>query len=230
VLIVVLVAPLVSIAASPWAADTGLFYAGMVSAVMGLLIGTRAALVANVLVPAGMVAGLVLSPHLPLGTLFMMVLVAVVGASSRLGWHGVGASLGPWVALALIDPPAVRLAQEGNRARRPLTTGRDGARRPCPGRWVVGDRRWAIALARLLCCRPRVRRRSSTQVCSARSLPSAPAWPRPSCWSWGTGSSAPVAVPDRHPGDRQRYPPRVLCGGVRLVRWSILLRSTCGGT
>ena len=106
-LIVVLVAPLVAISASPWAADTGLFYAGMVPAVMGLLIGTRAALVANVLVPA---------------------------------------------------------------------------------------------------------------------------WPRPSCWPWGTGSSPPVAVPDRHPGDHQRYPPFVLCGGVRLVRWNILLRSTCEGT
>jgi hypothetical protein len=44
--------------------------------------------------------------------LFVIVLAAAVGAPSRLGWHGVGASLGPLAALALIDPPAVRLAQE----------------------------------------------------------------------------------------------------------------------
>src|SRR5919112_2697478 len=317
----------------------------MVPAVMGLLIGTRTALVANVLVPAGMVAGLVLSPHPLLGTLFMTVLAAVVGASSRLGWHGVGASLGPWVALALIDPPAVRLAQETvpaahspqsamvlaglalagglwataigrllcfptetgrhrgrrllrRRARRAgrrddvplhdgaarcqrlvddsdpvrrgptrlrrlprprLGTDRRDARRgryrrrargpaglPRPAhhrdrRGAVGDGNRGLPDPPVLDLRaaphpggdPAVgpgsgddpRRRSA-----ARCSPSAPAWPRPSCWSSDTGSSPPVAVPDRHPGKRQRYPPRVLCGGVRLVRGSILLRSTCGGT
>lgn len=111
-LVVVLVAPLVALAASPWAANTGLFYLGMITAVTGLLIGIRAALVVNLLTPAVMASGLVLSSHPGLGTLFMTVLTAAVGASSRLGWHGVGCSLGPLAALALIDPPAVRLAQE----------------------------------------------------------------------------------------------------------------------
>lgn len=112
VLIVVLVAPLVALAASPWAANTGPFYFGMMPVSAALLIGTRAGLVVSFLTPAVMASALVLSSHPGLGTLFMTVLAAAVGASSRLGWHGVGASLGPLAALALIDPPSVRLAHE----------------------------------------------------------------------------------------------------------------------
>jgi hypothetical protein len=112
VLIVVLFAPLVVLAVSPWVANTGLFYSGMIPAGAALLIGTRAGLVVSLLTPAVMASGLVLSSHPGLGTLFVIVLAVAVGAPSQLGWHGVGASLGPLAALALIDPPAVRLAQE----------------------------------------------------------------------------------------------------------------------
>ncbi|RXR22400.1 hypothetical protein EQW78_14235 [Oerskovia turbata] len=109
VLVLLLVAPLVALMASPWRNDGTLVYLGMLPAGVGLLVGRGAALVAGPLTALCMAVGVSLSDRPLAGAVLMAVLGACVGFSAVRGWHGVGGFVGPQTAFALVGGPLVTL-------------------------------------------------------------------------------------------------------------------------
>ncbi|WP_338748658.1 FUSC family protein [Janibacter alittae] len=104
------IAPVVVLSASPWSANSSLWYLGMLPAVMGLFSSPRLALGAAFLTPTWMGLGLLLQGLPVAGALYMAAIGAAVGLSALRGWHVMGAFAGPLAAYALIGAPDVAVS------------------------------------------------------------------------------------------------------------------------
>ena len=103
--LVLSVLPMVVVGFSPWHANTGLVYAGLLPAVTSLLISPRVAAGVALLTPALMFAGLMLGPHPWAGALLLAAVGAATGWVSRYGLATAGVFVAVQVALATIAQP-----------------------------------------------------------------------------------------------------------------------------
>lgn len=105
------VAPIVALSASPWAANGSLWYFGMLPAVMGLFVSPRVAFSASLLTPVLMGVALLLRDMPAAGAIYMALIGAGVGLSALRGWNVMGSFAAPLASLALIGSPNVAWAQ-----------------------------------------------------------------------------------------------------------------------
>ncbi len=112
VLVVVLLAPMVVLSATPWSANSSLWFLGMLPAVMGLFSSPRLALGAAFLTPTWMCLALLLRDLPIAGSLYLAVIGAAVGLSALRGWHVMGSFAAPLAAFALIGAPHVALPSD----------------------------------------------------------------------------------------------------------------------
>lgn len=110
VVVLLIVAPIIALDISPWAANGSLWYLGMLPALMGLFTGRRLALGAAALTPAIVGVSLLLRDLNPVvGALYMAGLGVATGLSARRGWHIMFSFSAPLAALALIGNMHVAL-------------------------------------------------------------------------------------------------------------------------
>ncbi|WP_324100378.1 FUSC family protein, partial [Ornithinimicrobium sp.] len=142
-LVALVIAPVVVLSASPWAAGGSLFFLGMLPAGVGVLISVRVALVSG-LVTAALMMGAVPFREQPVaGSLLMAAIGVAVGLSSTRGWHGVGSLAGPQTAFALIGAPMVALASST------VSADSSPAATVAMGAWVAAGGLWITLLGRL---------------------------------------------------------------------------------
>ncbi len=103
--LVLCILPMVAVGFSPWHANTGLVYAGLLPAVTSLLISPRVAAGVALITPALMFAGLVLGPTPWAGALLLAAVGAAAGWVSRYGLATAGTYVAVEVALATIGQP-----------------------------------------------------------------------------------------------------------------------------
>lgn len=116
VTVLLIVAPIVALDVSPYAANGSLWYLGMLPSLMGLFTGRRLALGAAALTPAIVGISLLLKDLPPIvGALYMAALGVATGLSARRGWHIMFAFSAPLAALALIGNMHVALLSTGER-------------------------------------------------------------------------------------------------------------------
>lgn len=110
VLAALVLAPIVVLSATPWSADSSLWYLGMLPAVMGLFSSPRLALGAAFLTPTWMGLALLLQDLPVAGAVYMTAIGAAVGLSALRGWHVMTSFAGPLAAYALIGAPNVAIS------------------------------------------------------------------------------------------------------------------------
>lgn len=110
VLAALVLAPIVVLSASPWSANSSLWYLGMLPAVMGLFSSPRLALGAAFLTPTWMGLALLLQDLPVAGAVYMTAVGAAVGLSALRGWHVMTSFAGPLAAYALIGAPNVAIS------------------------------------------------------------------------------------------------------------------------
>lgn len=122
-LAVVLLAPILALSLSPWAANGSLWFLGMLPAAIGLSSSPRLAAGAAVLTPTLMGPALLLRELPAVGSMYMALIGAAIGLSALRGWNVMGSFAGPMAALALIGAPQVALASGTVRAESSLAAG-----------------------------------------------------------------------------------------------------------
>jgi hypothetical protein len=98
--------PMVAVSFSPWHANTGLVYAGLLPAVTSLLISPRVAAGVALITPLVMFAGLMLGPTPWAGSMLLGVAGAATGWVARYGLASAGSFVAVQIALATIAQPS----------------------------------------------------------------------------------------------------------------------------
>ncbi|MEV7974271.1 FUSC family protein [Cellulomonas sp. NPDC089187] len=107
VAVLLLFAPLVAVAASPWHAEAYLVFLALPPTLGGFLLSPRMAWAGAGLTTAGMAVGVALSPWPVAGALVMAVACALVARGSRLGGILMGTTATTPLGLALVSPPTM---------------------------------------------------------------------------------------------------------------------------
>lgn len=101
-LVLLLLAPMITLSFSPWHDNSSLWYLGMLPTVIGLFSSIRLGISAAFLTPALMFVALMLHGDVWPGTIFMTLIAIATGLGALRGWHMMLSFAGPLTAYALI--------------------------------------------------------------------------------------------------------------------------------
>lgn len=111
-LVLLLLAPMITLSFSPWHDNSSLWYLGMLPTAIGLFSSIRLGISAAFLTPVLMFVALMLHGDVWPGTIFMTLIAIATGFGALRGWHMMLSFAGPLTAYALIGNLNVTVGTE----------------------------------------------------------------------------------------------------------------------